>query len=397
MPGISRALNAAVIATLLGGCVSASSAQFETYTYAEVNGMPLELDFRRQAAGEAAPLIIWIHGGGWAGGSRSFPGILNRFHDDGYAVATISYRLTSQSALWNGAPVTWPAQAHDCKAAVRWLRANAESLNVDPDLFVSWGSSAGGHLSAVLGTSNGHPFLEGDVGDELPISSDVQLAVDYFGPSDLLFMNLDVTDPPGSMIDHDDIRSPESRLLGADVHGFSVGDIRAHLGDPNDPWPGLVQLARTAAPARLAIHEPSNVPMFIAHGQQDTSVPHDQSVRLLDALTAAGTSSVMLSEPDAGHGMPSYVADEVKFWLDGQVAVLRCDGDIADDLGTLNASDGQITFGDFLALLGLIGPCPGGTPGCTGDIADDFGFIGPDGMVSFGDFLALLGLIGPCP
>ncbi len=73
-----------------------------------------------------------------------------------------------------------------------------------------------------------------------------------------------------------------------------------------------------------------------------------------------------------------------------------CTGDIADDFGNIGA-DGMVSFGDFLALLGLIGPCPGGTPGCTGDIADDFGNLGGDGMVSFGDFLALLGLIGPCP
>ena len=73
-----------------------------------------------------------------------------------------------------------------------------------------------------------------------------------------------------------------------------------------------------------------------------------------------------------------------------------CVGDIADDFGTIGA-DGQVSFGDFLALLGLIGPCPGGNPGCIGDIADDFGTVGGDGQVSFGDFLALLGLIGPCP
>ncbi len=77
-------------------------------------------------------------------------------------------------------------------------------------------------------------------------------------------------------------------------------------------------------------------------------------------------------------------------------APAACTGDIADDFGFIGP-DGMVSFGDFLALLGLIGPCPGGTPGCTGDIADDFGFLGGDGMVSFGDFLALLGLIGPCP
>ena len=80
----------------------------------------------------------------------------------------------------------------------------------------------------------------------------------------------------------------------------------------------------------------------------------------------------------------------------GPVPMVACPGDIADDFGLLGA-DGMVSFGDFLALLGLVGPCPGGTPGCTGDIADDFGLPGGDGMVSFGDFLALLGLVGPCP
>jgi len=79
-----------------------------------------------------------------------------------------------------------------------------------------------------------------------------------------------------------------------------------------------------------------------------------------------------------------------------QVPAPACDGDIADDFGTIGA-DGMVSFGDFLALLGLVGPCPGGIPGCDGDIADDFGTLGADGMVSFGDFLALLGLVGPCP
>ncbi len=80
----------------------------------------------------------------------------------------------------------------------------------------------------------------------------------------------------------------------------------------------------------------------------------------------------------------------------GPVPEVACPGDIADDFGSLGA-DGMVSFGDFLALLGLVGPCPGGVPGCDGDIADDFGTLGGDGMVSFGDFLALLGLVGPCP
>ena len=82
-------------------------------------------------------------------------------------------------------------------------------------------------------------------------------------------------------------------------------------------------------------------------------------------------------------------------WTDPD-APAACPGDIADDFGTTGA-DGQVSFGDFLALLGLVGPCPGGVSGCTGDIADDFGTLGGDAQVSFGDFLALLGLVGPCP
>ncbi len=119
-----------------------------------------------------------------------------------------------------------------------------------------------------------------------------------------------------------------------------------------------------------------------------------------------GTTLSFIEQVDLQHG-PGYLGAASDFSVlatgapigDGAVIVTfadPCPGDIADDFGFLG-SDGMVSFGDFLALLGLIGPCPGGTPGCTGDIADDFGFLGGDGMVSFGDFLALLGLIGPCP
>ncbi len=95
----------------------------------------------------------------------------------------------------------------------------------------------------------------------------------------------------------------------------------------------------------------------------------------------------------------SFVEPFERYGVD-QITLLRpdtCPGDIADDMGN-PLGDGSVTFGDFLALLGLVGPCPGGVFGCPGDLADDFGTInGGDGMVSFGDFLALLSLVGPCP
>ncbi|MEZ6242527.1 MAG: alpha/beta hydrolase [Phycisphaerales bacterium] len=342
----------------LGLCLvlpsSFASAQLETYTYAQINGVPIQLDLRRPASDHPTPLIIWIHGGGWLGGTRVLPSFLETFLDDGYAIAGIDYRLTSQAGQWNGASVTWPAQIHDCKGAVRWLRAHADSLNLDPCAFIVWGSSAGGHLSAVLGTSNSDPLLEGTVGDFDNVSSDIQLAVDYFGPADLLFMNPDVTDPPGSIIDHDDVNSPESILLGSATTGVSVGQIRAHLGDPNSPWPALVQLARSASPARLAQQPAGNVPMFIAHGEQDTSVPFAQSVRLRDALTAVGDDVAFRPVPDVGHGLatfPTEIADEVKVWLDVQLAALPPCGCIADLTGdgTLNFADVVFFLNDFAA------------------------------------------------
>ena len=112
---------------------------------------------------------------------------------------------------------------------------------------------------------------------------------------------------------------------------------------------------------------------------------------------ASGTFSTQASPYPAPAGSP--IAPNPSAggaYVPGLNLGAECVGDIADDFGTLGA-DGEVSFGDFLALLGLIGPCDGGTPGCTGDIADDFGTIGADAQVSFGDFLALLGLIGPCP
>ncbi len=129
-------------------------------------------------------------------------------------------------------------------------------------------------------------------------------------------------------------------------------------------------------------------------GGLTTLTSHDDWANLQYALNG---------HPNFGNGRTNTTIDDefdvTEFAINEQIPPppSLCVGDIADDFGTLGA-DGMVSFGDFLALLGLIGPCPGGTPGCDGDIADDFGTLnGGDGMVSFGDFLALLGLIGPCP
>lgn len=126
------------------------------------------------------PLIIWIHGGAWRSGDKqlapnSFP---LRYARNGYAVASINYRLSDEAIF--------PAQIYDCKAAVRWLRANASAYNLDVTRIGAWGLSAGGHLASLLGTGGDVTDLEGNVGGNLQHSSRVQAVVDWFGPTDFL-------------------------------------------------------------------------------------------------------------------------------------------------------------------------------------------------------------------
>src|SRR5204863_10043821 len=97
------------------------------------------------------PLVIWIHGGGWQAGNKANPPLLG-LTQKGFAVASINYRF-SQHAVY-------PAQIQDCKAAVRFLRKNADKYHLDPDHFGAWGASAGGHLVALLGTSGDAKDLE---------------------------------------------------------------------------------------------------------------------------------------------------------------------------------------------------------------------------------------------
>src|SRR5262249_24089734 len=121
------------------------------------------------------PVVVWVHGGAWRQGSKNgCPGVYLAAR--GFAVASVGCRLSHDAVF--------PAQIEDCKAAVRWLRANAKKYTLDPDHVGAWGASAGGHLVALLGTTGGMKDLEGKDGD-LDQSSKVQCVVDWFGPTDL--------------------------------------------------------------------------------------------------------------------------------------------------------------------------------------------------------------------
>ena len=128
-----------------------------------MNNKPLLLDlYLSTKAKIRQPVIVWIHGGGWSKGSKNgCPAI--PLSAEGYNVVSINYRLTDEASF--------PAQIDDCKGAIRWVRANANKYGFDPDRIGVWGSSAGGHLVALLGTSGGVKEVEGDVGDNETFSS----------------------------------------------------------------------------------------------------------------------------------------------------------------------------------------------------------------------------------
>jgi acetyl esterase/lipase len=215
------------------------------------------------------PIIVWIHGGGWSGGSKEgCPAI--RFVGKGYAVASINYRF-SQHALF-------PAQIEDCKAAIRWLRANATKYNLDAGHIGVWGASAGGHLVALLGTSGGVKELEGN-GGNLDQSSRVQCVVDWFGPTDF-------TKTGGAQ---DNPNSPWARLVG--------GPVRDRQ-----------ELAKKANP--ITYIDKDSAPFLIMHGEDDKGVPMNQSELLDETLHKAGVESTLVRIPGNGHGGPGFTTPE---------------------------------------------------------------------------------------
>ena len=222
---------------------------------------------RQRAASKAEPLpvVIWIHGGAWKGGSKDrCPA--RRFLQKGYAAASINYRL-SQHALF-------PAQIEDCKAAMRWLRANAKKYGLDPKRFGVWGSSAGGHLVALLGTTG--DVKEFDKGQNLDFSSRVQAVCDFFGPADFTKMSSFPT-----KMDHDSPDSPESKLIGGAVQENK-------------------EKARRANPITYVTKD--DPPFLIVHGDKDPLVPLNQSEIFYEALKKTKVKAKFHTVKGGGHG-----------------------------------------------------------------------------------------------
>jgi acetyl esterase/lipase len=217
--------------------------------------------------GKARPLIVYVHGGAFLAGDKG-EGIPLEYLALGYAVASINYRLSGDALF--------PAQIEDNKAAVRWLRAHAATFDLDPDRFAAFGPSAGGHLSAMLGTAGG--AREFEVGENLDSSSRVQAVVDYFGPTD--FLQMDAHRLPTGQV-HDSPDSPESRLVGGPIQENRDGVARANP---------ITYVSKEAPP------------FLIVHGDADPLVPHHQSELLVAALREVGVPVTFYTVKGGGHG-----------------------------------------------------------------------------------------------
>ena len=239
--------------------------------YKRINGRELRLDlYRPQNASGPSPVILWIYAPGWSHGRKEQHIPVISFVSDGYAVTSIELRFSGEAPF--------PAQIEDCKAAVRWLRANAAKYNLDADRIGAAGHSGGGHLAALLGTSGGVQELEGS-GDNMSYSSRVQAVCDVSGPSDLLRLYHDASDP-------------STRTRRKDI-----SDIDALLGGPAEQ-----NKTKAIAASPITYVSKDDAPFLIIHGENDFSVPASQGELLAAALKAAGVETTLEITP-RGHSV----------------------------------------------------------------------------------------------
>lgn len=230
------------------------------------------------------PVILSIHGGAFMGGDKRDIQLMPMLEATkcGYAVVSINYRMSGEA--------TFPALVHDVKAAIRWVRAKATTYLFDPERIATWGGSAGGYLSLMAGVSAGIPELEDLTLGNANQPCHVQAVVDWFGPTDFLLMDAQLTESnlaPNPEQEHCGAASPESLLLGQ-----KITEIPARV--------------RTANPETYI--RPGLPPFFIQHGDHDDTVPHQQSVNMAAKLSSVlGPERVKLELLiGARHGGPAF-------------------------------------------------------------------------------------------
>ncbi len=261
------------LTVILPGGVAADVTVEENITYGEGGDTELKLDIARPVGDGPFPAIVFIHGGGWYQGTRQgYRGQIMEAARRGYVATTISYRLMKfdeKKKETTTATASFPAQIYDAKAAIRWLRANAAKYHIDPGHVGVTGSSAGGHLSLLVGLTDVKSNLEGDGGNP-DQSSRVQAVVNVYSPTDIAACHKD----------------------------SSVAWIfRLFMGGTPDE---TAETYKQASPVTYVSRD--NPPVLTLHGDRDALVPVAQATTLNDKMKAAGASHTLMIFEGQGHG-----------------------------------------------------------------------------------------------
>ena len=239
--------------------------------YARVDQRELALDIYLPTGVERPPLLVWVHGGRWMFQSKEDM-FTTALVEKGFAMASVDFRLAGEAIF--------PAQVHDIKAAIRFLRANSEEFGYDATRIGIHGRSAGGHLTALVGTTNGHPELEGNLGAYLDVSSDVQAVVSYFGASNLT-----------TILD-------QSTTFGKPLRAEAMAVLFGA------PVANRQELARLASPVfHVDMTDP---PLLLLHGDQDPQMPINQAHELHGRYKALGLTGRLEVIHGAEHGTPEF-------------------------------------------------------------------------------------------
>ena len=251
-----RGLLAVLAVVLLGSCAAygprgAGETIHRDVVYAERDGRKLHLDLYVPAQAKPVPVIVWIHGGGWKYGNKGFNLQVRRLASEGFAVASVEYRLLSPSARW-------PAQLDDCRDALSWLRKNGSRHGLDARRMGLAGESAGGHLAALLGLQEKQPKI--------------RAVCALYPPTDLVAMG-------------ERYASYRRVSIFSQMFGGDIGDRR--------------QAARSASPVTFVTRRAP--PFLLYHGGRDWLVPPAQSEALHEGLRAAQVESELIILPHRGH------------------------------------------------------------------------------------------------
>lgn len=282
-----RSIAVAVVAVWLGTLAEAhaqAAREYKDIVYATVDGKELGLDVFLPAGVASPPLLVWVHGGRWSSGTKAQAPMV--FVANGFALASLDFRQSTEARF--------PAQVHDIKAAIRFLRAKAAIYGYRINRIAIGGSSSGGHLAALVGVTNGHRELEGTVGAHLTESSEVHGILDYYGASNLNSILAQST-PFGL-----NLRRPALELL--------LGALPEHA----------TELAAVASPVTHV--DRRDPPLYLLHGDQDPQMPINQAHELDGAYKKLGLDVYFEVLHGSAHGGDRFYSGE---HLDRALAFLR--------------------------------------------------------------------------